>query len=136
MVTNLKSLIILQIKKVFGPLKVYDEPIKQGLKTPAFQLLILDTVQERKLNRNALRTYQINVNYFPGTADKRGECDATLETFLDEFRYIADKHHVHNIQGEFVDEVLVITSEIKIRVEEISDEILMQTLKFGGVTSE
>lgn len=136
MVINLKSLVILQIKKVFGPLKVYDEPVRQGLKTPAFQLLILDTAQERKLNRNALRTYQINVNYFPGTADKRGECDTTLETFLNEFRYVANKHHVHNIQGEVVDEVLVITFEIKIRVEDILDETLMQTLKFGGVTSE
>lgn len=136
MVAKLKSLIIQQIKAVYGPLKVYDEPIKQGLITPAFLVLIFNNDQERQLGKRSKRTYSFNVTYFPKTADKRSECDEVLETFMNEFRYIGNQHHIHGVEGEVVDDVLVITFNIKTIVEEIVDETLMQTLKFGGVTSE
>lgn len=136
MVTNLKSLIIRQIKEVYGNLKVYDEPVRQGLKAPAFLVLIINNSQERKLGRNSKRTYTINVTYFPSTEDRRGECDEVLETFQNEFRYIGNQYHAHEIEGGVVDEVLVITFDVNSLVRQVVDETLMQTLKFGGVTSE
>ncbi|MEK4403444.1 DUF6838 family protein [Sporosarcina sp. FSL K6-6792] len=133
MVANLKSLIIQQIKAVFGPLKVYDEPIKQGLKTPAFLVLIFNNEHERQLGKSSKRTYSINVTYFPDTADKRSECDQVLETFQDEFRYIDNRYHVHKVVGEVVDEVLVITFDVKVLLKELEQGTLMQRLQFGGV---
>lgn len=132
MVTNLKSLIIHQIKSVFGEVKVYDEPVRQGLVTPAFLLLIFDTQQHRQLRSTVSRTYSINVTYFPSTEDKRNECDEVLELFQTEFIRIADKHHVHNIEGVVSDDVLVITFTVNALLREVVDGIKMQEL--GGVT--
>ena len=134
MVTNLKSLIIQQIKSVYGPLKVYDEPIKQGLVTPAFLVLIFNNHQKRQLAKRSKRTYSFNVTYFPETDDKRSECDAVFETFQNEFRYIDNQYHVHEVEGVVSDDVLVITFDIKTIVKEVGPETKMQTLKYGGVT--
>lgn len=131
MVTNLKALIIQQIRDVFGNVKVYDEPIKQGLQTPAFLVLIFNNLQERLLKNNVSRTYSINVTYFPSTEDKRYECDEVLETFQTEFRYISNKYHVHNIEGAMSDDVLVITLNVNALLVEKVDGIKMNEL--GGV---
>lgn len=131
MVNDLKSLIIQQIKNVYGNVKVYDEPVKQGLITPAFLVLIFSNLQERMLARQVSRTISINVSYFPKSKDIRSECDAVLQTFQDEFRYISNKYHVNSLEGVVEDDVLVITFTINALLREIVEEIKMQTL--GGV---
>lgn len=131
MVTNLKSLIIRQIKEVFGNVKVYDEPIRQGLVTPAFLVLIFDSLQNRQLRSTVSRTYSINVTYFPSTEDKRNECDEVLEMFQTEFIRIG-KHHVHNIEGTVSDDVLVITFNVNALLREVVEGTKMYEL--GGVT--
>ena len=130
MVTNLKSLIIKQIKSVYGStIKVYDEPIRQGLKTPSFLLLIVDNTQTTGLNV-VERNYAVNVNYFPHSLDeRRSECDSVLETFQTEFRRIGTKHHSHNIEGVVSDDVLVITFNVRVLLREVVDGIKMQTLE-------
>ncbi|WP_342538330.1 DUF6838 family protein [Sporosarcina sp. FSL K6-1540] len=134
MVNNLKSLIIRQIKEVSGNVKVYDEPVRQGLVTPAFLVLIFNNHQELQLAKSVKRTYSINVTYFPSTKDIRSECDDVFELFQTEFRYIADKHHVHEIEGVVSDDVLVITFTVQALLREVVDGTKMQTL--GGVTVE
>lgn len=132
MVNNLKSLIITQLKEVYGPLKVYDEEVKQGLVTPSFLVFFFNQHQERKLCKSAERTYSVNVTYFPETQDIRYECDEVLETFQTEFRYIADKYHVHEIEAALSDNVLVITFNVKVLLREVAEGTKMQDL--GGVT--
>lgn len=133
MVTNVKSLIIQQIKSVFGnTFKIYDEPVRQGLKVPAFQLLIVDNTQTTGLNV-VERTYTVNVNYFPQSLDeRRTECDGVLETFQTEFRLIGEKHRAHEIEGRVSDDVLVITFELRLLLKEVVVGDPMNTL--GGVT--
>lgn len=133
MVTNLKALIIQQIKSVYGTgTVVYDEPIRQGLKTPSFLLLIADTNQTTGLNE-INREYVVNVNYFPLSIDeRRSECEGVLETFLNEFRYIGTKHHAHSIEGIVSDDVLVITFNVKVMLKDVVVGTKMNTL--GGVT--
>lgn len=132
MANNLKSLIIAQIKEVFGPLKVYDEDVKQGLVTPSFSIRLFNQHQERKFWKSVERTYSVNVNYFPETEDIRYECDEILETFQTEFRYISNKHHVHEIEGIISDGVLVITFNVKALLREAVEGTKMQDL--GGIT--
>lgn len=132
MVNNLKSLIVQQIKQVYGNVKVYDEPIRQGLITPAFLVLIFNNMQEKLLGKQVARTYSINVTYFPQTEDRRSECDLVLETFQTEFQRIADVYHTREIEGQMVDDVLVITFTIKALLREVVIETAMQSL--GGVT--
>lgn len=135
MVTNLKSLIIQQIKAVFGnTIKIFDEPVRQGLKVPAFQVLIVDNTQKTGLNV-VHRTYTINLNYFPLSLDeRRSECDGVLETFQTAFRLIGGKHHAHEIEGSISDDVLVITFDLRLLLKDVVTGDVMNTL--GGVTVE
>ena len=132
MVANLKSLIIRQIKAVYGNLKVYDEPVRQGLITPAFLVLIFNNHQQKQLAKQVNRTISVNVNYYPSTEDVRSECDRVLELFQNEFQRIADKYHTHVIEGVVEDDVLVITFTIKALLREVVEETKMQSI--GGVT--
>ncbi|MFJ7916086.1 MULTISPECIES: DUF6838 family protein [unclassified Lysinibacillus] len=134
MVTNLKTLIIQQLKQVFWNLDVYDEPIRQGLKTPAFLVLIINDFQERKLWKLSEWEYLINVTYFPkDERDAYTENDDVNQTFKENFRYIGNQFHVNRMEASKHDGTLVITFSVKKLVREIEEETLMQTLEFGGV---
>ncbi|WP_342505624.1 DUF6838 family protein [Sporosarcina sp. FSL K6-2383] len=130
---NLKSLIIQQIKSVFGStIKVYDEEVKQGLKVPSFQFLIADNSQTTGLNV-VKRNPVFNVNYFPKSLnERRTECDEVLETFQNEFRLIGGKHYAYEIEGKMSDGVLVITFGLRLLLKEVVTGTPMTTL--GGVT--
>ncbi|AMQ22251.1 phage tail terminator family protein [Geobacillus sp. JS12] len=128
---EIKTLIIQQIKQVFGNVKVYDEKIKQGLQTPAFLVRIIRSGQERKVKGQVQRSYSFNVVYFPQSTEVDTECDDVFETFQTEFQYIANKYHVHRLEGTKEDDVLVITFAVSVRLQEKTDETKMQTL--GGV---
>ncbi len=128
---EIKTLIIQQIKQVFGNAKVYDEKIKQGLQTPAFLVRIIQSDQERKIKRQVWRSYSFNVVYFPQSTEIDAECDDVFETFQNEFQYIANRYHVHRLEGTKEDDVLVITFAVSVRLQEKTDETKMQTL--GGV---
>lgn len=136
MVNNLKALIIQQIKQVFE-VKVYDEPVRQGLKAPAFLVLIISDVQERKLWNLSEREYLVNVTYFP--EDERNaysENDQVSETFKNNFRYVGNRFHVNRLEADKHDGTLVITFSVRHLVKEVFDEGKMQRLEFGGVSSE
>ncbi|KFZ41897.1 hypothetical protein CS060_04250 [Anoxybacillus flavithermus] len=128
---EIKTLIIQQMKEVFGNVKVYDEKVKQGLQTPAFLVRMIQSEQERKIKGQVWRTYSWNVVYFPQSTEVDSECDDVFETFQTEFQYIANKYHVHRLEGTKQDDVLVITFDVSARLQEVMDETKMQTL--GGV---
>ncbi|MES1046309.1 hypothetical protein HYI36_00950 [Bacillus sp. Gen3] len=137
MVTELKDLIIQQLKQVFGGIKVYDEPIRQGLKVPAFLVLIVNDSQERKLWNLSEWQFLVNVTYFP--EDERNvytETDKVSQTFKENFRYIANQYHVNRLEAEKHDGTLVITFSVKKLVREIEVGTKMQKLHYGGATSE
>lgn len=137
MVTELKTLIIQQLKQVFNVKKVYDEPIRQGLETPAFLVLIINDSQERKLWNISEREYLVNVTYFPeNKRNTYAELDQVSETFKDNFRYIGNQFHVNRLEAEKHDGTLVITFSVKKLVKEIFEETKMGRLQFGGVSSE
>lgn len=131
MANELKTLIIQQLKAVFGNVKIYDEPVKQGLKTPAFLVLIFNNHQERQLSNSVAKTWSVNISYFPQSDEVRTECNEILEIFQNEFHRIANRYHVHGLSGEVVDEVLVITFDVKGLFKERVEETTMQVL--GGV---
>ncbi|MDH5160341.1 phage tail terminator family protein [Heyndrickxia oleronia] len=137
MVTELKDLIIQQLKQVFGGIKVYDEPIRQGLKVPAFLVLIVNDSQERKLWNLSEWQFLVNVTYFP--EDERNvytETDKVSQTFKENFRYIANQYHVNRLEAEKHDGTLVITFSVKKLVREIEVGTKMQKLHYGGATSD
>lgn len=128
---EIKTLIIQQIKQVFGNVKVYDEKVKQGLQTPAFLVRMIQSEQERKIKGQVWRTHSWNVVYFPQSMEVDAECDNVFETFQTEFQYIANKYHVYRLEGVKQDDVLVITFDVSARLQEVTTETKMQML--GGV---
>ena len=135
MVNNLKALIIAQLKEVYGITNIYDEPIRQGLLTPAFLVLIVDDEQRRKLWRTAEWEYLINITYFPSDEEELyTEADEVSQLFKTNFRYIGNQYHVNRVEAQKNDGTLVITFTVKKLVREIIEDTKMQTLKFGGVS--
>ncbi|MFD1203590.1 DUF6838 family protein [Sporosarcina contaminans] len=134
---NLKALIIQQLKEVYGNIKVYDEPVRQGLITPAFLVLIGKDTQERKLGKTSELQYMVNVTYFP--EDERNaytESDKVSQVFKENFRYIGNQFHVNRLEAEKHDGTLVITFTVNKLVREIETGTKMQKLHYGGATSE
>lgn len=131
MVADLKKLIIQQIRAAFPTVaNVYDEPIQQGLKAPAFLVLIINDQQERKLGSQSAWEFMVNVIYFPSDSKKLyKESDAISQLFKQHFRYIANKYHVNNLEAIKQDGALVITFTVKMRVREVFEETKMNTLE-------
>ncbi|MEG0260589.1 MAG: hypothetical protein RR651_12020, partial [Lysinibacillus sp.] len=63
------------------------------------------------------------------------ECLAVLEVVQNNFAYLADRFHVHELEGEVVDETLVITFQVKARLYDILEEVKMRTLEGVQVDS-
>ncbi|WJY27474.1 phage tail terminator family protein [Sporosarcina trichiuri] len=138
MVNDIKALLIQQLRAAYGPgVHIYDEPVKQGLKTPAFIVLIIHDSQTRKLHRLAEWEYLVNVTFFPSDPNEfYTEADEVSQTFKMDFRYIGNLFHVHKLEAVKQDGALVITFTVKKLVREIVTETKMNHLTFGGVTSE
>lgn len=137
MVEDLKGLIIRQLKTVYGNVKVYDEPVQQGLKTPAFLLLIPEDSTERKLGRSSAWEFYVSITYFPADLEASyAERDAVSQTFREEFRYIGRRFLVQKLQATKSDGALVLTFNVKKLVREIESGPTMQELEFGGVSIE
>ena len=138
MVDEIKSLVIKQLKTVFPTVsKVYDEPVQQGLKTPAFLVLVINNHQERKLNRNMVREYTFSIVYFPlNEREYNAECDSVNEIFNTHFRYLANRFHVFNVDGVKEDRTLILTFSIKASLVEVLEEIKMQKLEVQQIVKE
>lgn len=138
MVDELKSLVIKQIKTVFPTIKrVYDEPVRQGLIVPAFLVLIINDRQEKKLGRRMDQEFFFAVTYFP--SDEKvfyTEADQVSFTFKTNFRYIANRFHVHELGATKEDNTLIVTFKVKAILEEIIEEVKMKTLEVHQVVQE
>jgi len=128
---GIKTLAIMQIRSLYPSLStyIYDKPVKQGLKVPAFLVRIFNVHQERGMKYQANRTYSFSMVYFPSTEDVDEECLNVLEVIQNNFKYLVGRFHVHEIEGEIVDETLVMKFQVKARLHDILEEVKMRTLE-------
>ena len=88
MINDLINGIAIKLNSVFGSrYKIYKENIKQGLVEPCFNIVVLEPSQEAKLPNRYLRSYPIDVHYFPETATK-SEMYEVAELLLIELEYV------------------------------------------------
>ena len=88
MINDLINGIAVKLNSVFGSeYKIYKENIKQGLVEPCFNIVVLEPSQEAKLPNRYLRSYPMDVHYFPKTATK-SEMYEVAEQLLIELEYI------------------------------------------------
>lgn len=88
MINDLINGISIKLRSVFGSdYKIYKEEVKQGLVEPCFNIVVLEPSQEAKLPNRYLRSYPIDVHYFPKTNTKN-EMYEVAEKLLIELEYI------------------------------------------------
>lgn len=132
---SMKTLVIMQLRSLYpdnNQYQIYDKPVKQVLTLPAFLVRIMNVHQERGMKNQVIRTYSFSIVYLPSTDDIDDECLNVLEIIQNNFKYLADKFHVHEIGGEIVDETLVINFQVKARLYDIQEETRMKTLEGVG----
>ena len=140
-ITNgMKALAIRQLRELFpdNKYRIFDKPVKQGLKVPAFLVRIVKVGQARLIKRQAQRTFFFALSYFPETKEVDDECLEVLEIIQNNFSYLQKKFHIHEIEGEIVDEVLVITFHVNALVADVVEYTKMQVLEgvYYGANAE
>ena len=129
--------LIKQLKDAFGGLTVYDAPVRQGLRTPSFQILTPRLDHVRLMGGIGELNYLFNLNFFPESdspAKSYDEMRAIRTALPFHLRYIGgegdETYHVDRFESVIVDDVLVTTFAAKkqVRIEEI--EVLMESLDY------
>lgn len=88
MINDLINGISIKLRSAFGSgYKIYKEEVKQGLVEPCFNIVVLEPSQEAKLPNRYLRSYPIDVHYFPKTNTKN-EMYEVAEQLLIELEYV------------------------------------------------
>lgn len=88
MINDLINGISIKLRSAFGTdYKIYKEEVKQGLVEPCFNIVVLEPSQEAKLPNRYLRSYPIDVHYFPKTNTKN-EMYEVAEQLLIDLEYI------------------------------------------------
>ncbi|UED79203.1 hypothetical protein FH508_0017350 [Lysinibacillus sp. CD3-6] len=129
---SIKTLAIMQLRSLYpdnNQYQIYNKLVKQGITVPAFLVRIINVHQERGMKNQAIRTYSFSIVYFPSTDNIDDECLNVLEVIQNNFKYLADRFHVHEIGGEIVDETLEINFQVKARLYDIQEETRMKTLE-------
>ena len=134
---EIKELLIKQLKENFNSVKVYDEPIQQGLITPCF---IIDTVKSdltRELGDITHTHVFVFMTYYPSDTDTlRAEFEEVTDVlYSGAFKYLQNKHHIHKLEVEANEEqrVMVVSFSLDIKRITRKDGDKMKEMK-GSVT--
>lgn len=132
---RIKTLAIMQLRSLYpdnNQYQIYNKPVKQDLKLPAFLVRIINVHQERSMKNQVIRTYSFSIVYLPSTDEIDDECLNVLEVIQNNFKYLADSFQIHEIEGEIVNETLMINFQVKARLYDSQEEAKMKTLEGVG----
>lgn len=121
MINDIINGIAVKLNQAFGSdYTIYKENVKQGLKEPCFFILPLEPTQEAKLPNRYLRTYPLDIHYFPKNG--KSEMYEVAEILFLELEYVnvlANLIRGTKMRYELVDNVLhfFITYEFFIKKE-------------------
>ena len=105
--------------------KIYKENIKQGLKEPCFNIVMLEPTQSAKLPNRYFRTYPFDIHYFPkSTTDAKAEMYEVAERLFIILEYILVVDNLCNgskMRAEIVDGVLhfFVNYDMFVKTEEV-----------------
>ena len=113
---NVKRLLIAQLRERFSETEVYDEPVQQGLSLPCFIINAKKATHTRLFGDQMLTHLFLFLTYYPRQSeDMRAEMEGVMAEFYSgAWKYLQDKHHIHNLDMEHNDEVLTISFTIDI----------------------
>lgn len=125
--------IVAKLIEAFGDgYKIYQEQVKQGLKTPCFLISCVNPTNEQFLGNRYYRTNLFSVQYFPqSNTDAKAECWEVQDTLYEALEYInvgEDLQRGTGMRGEFVDDILTFFVSFNMFVYKPTDEDVMETL--------
>lgn len=134
---TLSRALIKQLRDSFGAgVKIYTEPIQQGMVTPCFNITgQLDRF--RRIGENVDLSVFFFITYTPASSDdKRAELNAVQNTFMASkaWKYLGKLAHINNLKARHNDQTLVVSFSLSIsaRYEEDEGEAIGKIE--GGVT--
>ena len=117
MLDTLSTALILKLKETFPGIKVYDEPIQQGMDTPCFNIKANRIMTDRQVNNAVDVAVFYFITYTPGDSlDKRTEMTGMVWTILNSkrWKYLGEFAHINYLKASHNDEVMTISFEVKI----------------------
>ncbi len=117
MLDTLSTALIRKLKETFPGVKVYDEPIQQGMETPCFNIKANRINTDRQVNNAVDVAVFYFITYTPGDSlDKRTEMQGMVWTILNSkrWKYLGEFAHINYLKTSHNDEVMTISFEVKI----------------------
>lgn len=103
---QVKDGVIRKLKTLYPDEKVSDEKIRQGLENVRFFVKVLDTAQNREIDRRYKRCVFLDIHYFASNYEEAYE---VAETLYEGMEYIQVGEHTvrgTGMRSEIVDDVL------------------------------
>lgn len=88
-IEEIKSGLVKRLDALDDRIPVHPEQIKQGFKEPAFFVLLLNSAQDREVDRRYRRALLFDVHYFPSKGSKpNAECHTMADRLYEALEYI------------------------------------------------
>ncbi|MGG0756712.1 phage tail terminator family protein [Brevibacillus laterosporus] len=81
-INDVRDAVIVAIKKAYPVAKVYGEQLPQGFKEPCFFVLMLESSQDKELDRRYKRFHPFDIHYFASSNSERYEVAEKLTDIL------------------------------------------------------
>lgn len=140
MVNNLIDGISVKLNEVFGnEIRIYSEPIKQGLKEPCFFIAVLNPTQTPMIGNRYFREYPFDIHYFPSKDGGNQEIQDVASDLFEVLEYITllngDLIRGTNMQYEVVDGVLhfFVTYGLYVKKDILGEDLMGELIHHGGV---
>ncbi|AYB38529.1 hypothetical protein D5F52_09800 [Brevibacillus laterosporus] len=81
-INDVRNAVMSAIKKAYPTAKVYGDRLPQGFKEPCFFVLMLESSQDKELNRRYKRFQPFDIHYFASSNSERYEVAEKLTDIL------------------------------------------------------
>lgn len=135
---DVKNALIKKLSLFTPEYPVYDEAVEQGMKQPCFFVLLIESSQNREINRRYKRFNSFDVHYFPDrdAAAPREACELMAERLYSDIEYVSGGeggYHGTGMRHEIVDGVLHFFVQYNYHLFRTkAPEVKMQTMTQGG----
>lgn len=89
-IDEVKASLVKRLDELDSQIPVHTEQIKQGFKEPAFFVLLLNSAQDREVDRRYRRALLFDVHYFPSKGSKpNAECHSMADRLYEALEYVS-----------------------------------------------
>lgn len=132
MLQDITSLISDVLAAIYPRPTIYRENISQGFSEPCFVITQLKLKGNDELKGRQMRHLSYSIKFFPDSKSvnpgAKEQCEAVLSTLMAAFKRVPGISRLYDKEGDIVDEVVVFTFDLIYRIEEVIEEVLMDSI--------